>query len=74
MVLLAVITKKETIRRILTHVKVPRAAVTRDETSMLYFDVTGEPVPRWAVGVDPDPEERGPPDDWDVVDPPAPQQ
>ena len=74
MVLLAVITKKETIRRILTHVKVPRAALTRDETSMLYFDVTGEPVPPWAVGVDPVPEERGPPPDYDVVDPPTPDE
>ena len=72
MVLLAVITQKETIRRILTHVKLPRAAVANDETALLYFDVTGEPVPDWARGVDPEPAERGPPEDCDVVDPPAP--
>jgi len=36
-----------------------------------YFDVTGESVPAWAVGVDPD--ERGPPTDWEFVDPPAPE-
>ena len=74
MVLLAVITKKETIRRILTHVKGARTAVTGDATSMLYYDVTGEPVPSWAVGVDPEPQERGPPADHDGVDPPAPDE
>jgi hypothetical protein len=46
-------------------VKVPRAALTRDETSMLYFDVTGEPVPPWTVGVAPDD---------DVLDPPTPDE
>ena len=74
MVLLAVITQKETIRRILTHVKVPPTALTNDATSMLYFDVTGEPVPDWARGVDPEPAERGRPEDWDVVDRPAPEE
>jgi hypothetical protein len=74
MVLLAVITQKETIRRILTHVKLPRTAVTNDATSMLYFDVTGKPVPPWTVGVDPVPEQRGPPPDYDVVDPPTPDE
>ena len=49
-------------------------AVTNDETSMLYFDMTGEPVPSWAVGVDPEPTERGPPADWDAVDSPAPDE
>ena len=32
-----------------------------------------EPIPSWAVGVDPDPDERGPPTDWEIVDPPAPE-
>jgi hypothetical protein len=36
------------------------------------FDVTAEPVPSWAVGTNPEPDERGPPDCWDGVDPPAP--
>ena len=39
------------------------------------IDVTGEPLPDWAVGVDPqapDPVERAPPSGWDGVDPPAP--
>lgn len=25
------------------------------------------------LGLDPDPDERGPPTDWDLVDPPAPE-
>ena len=73
MLLLAVITKREVIDRILTHVKVPREPVEGDEPAALYFDVTGESVPAWAVGVDPDPDERGPPTDWEFVDPPAPE-
>jgi len=35
--------------------------------------VTGEPVPSWVLGLDPDPDERGPPREWDLVDPPAPE-
>ena len=45
----------------------------------LRFDVTGEPIPDWAVGTDPEgPEtephgyERGPPCAFDGVDPPCP--
>ncbi len=67
MLLLAVITKREVIDRIVTHVKVPREPVLSDEPSALYFDVTGEPVPSWVLGVDPDPDERGPPTDWNLV-------
>ena len=73
MLLLAVITKREVIARILTHVKVPREPVEADEPAALYYDVTGEPVPPWALGVDPEPDERGPPTDWEFVDPPAPE-
>lgn len=72
-VLLAVITKREVIDRILSHTQVPREPLQSDEPAALYYDVTGEPVPLWAVGVDPDPDERGPPTDWDLVDPPAPE-
>jgi hypothetical protein len=49
-------------------------ALTNDAASMLSFDLTGEPVPAWARGVGPEPAERGPPEDWDVVDPPAPDE
>ena len=67
MVLLAVITRREVIDRILTHVKVPREPVQSDKPPALYYDVAGEPVPSWAVGLDPDPDERGPPDGHDEV-------
>ena len=73
MVLLALITKQDVIAKILTHVKVPREPVQSDDAPARHFDVTGEPVPDWAVGVDPDPGERGPPVDYDAVDPPAPE-
>jgi hypothetical protein len=72
MVLLAVITQQHVIAKILTHVNVPREPVANDDAPALYYDVTGEPVPSWALGVDPEPDERGPPTDYDVVDPPAP--
>jgi len=71
MLLLAVVTKREVIDRILSHVKVAREPIATDPA--LYYDVTGEAVPSWVIGVDPDPEERGPPTDWDLVDPPAPE-
>jgi len=73
MLLLAVITRREVIDRILTHVKVPREPVAADELPAKYYDMTGEPVPSWVLGLDPDPDERGPPTDWDLVDPPAPE-
>jgi hypothetical protein len=38
----------------------------------LRFDVTGEPIPHWAVGVDPLPDARSPPDEACFIDPPAP--
>ena len=47
--------------------------MANDDAPALYYDVTGEPVPVWALGVDPEPAERGPPVDYDVVDPPAPE-
>jgi hypothetical protein len=58
------------IEKILTYVKVPCEPIATDDAR--YFDVTDETVPRWAIGVDPDPDERGPPVDYDVVDQPAP--
>ena len=72
MALLAVITRQNVIAKILTHVNAAREPVAKDDAPARYFDVTGQPVPAWAVGVDPDPDERGPPQDYDVMDPPAP--
>jgi len=54
-------------------VKVPREPVEGDESAALYVDVTGEPVPSWVLGPDPDPDERGLPTDCELVDPPAPE-
>ena len=72
MVLLALITRHAVIEKLLTHVKVPREPVATG--GPLYCDVTGEPVPGWAIGLDPDPDEHGAPEDHDVVDPPAPER
>ncbi|HQP36689.1 MAG TPA: hypothetical protein PLI95_15995 [Polyangiaceae bacterium] len=58
-VLLAVSTRREVIDQILTHVKVPRELVPSDELAAPYLDVTGESVSTWALGVDPDPDDRG---------------
>ena len=71
MSLLAVITRQDVILRFLSHVKVPRSPVATEKSPLLYYDVTGEPVPAWALGVDPDPDERGPPTDYDLVGLPA---
>jgi hypothetical protein len=60
------------IRRSREHVKGPTEPVANDDGPALHFEVTGENVPCWAVGVDPDSDERGPPVDYEVVDPPAP--
>ena len=61
------------IDRILTHEKVPREPVAADELPAKYYDVTGESVPSWVLGVDPDPDERGPPAYDELIDPPAPE-
>ena len=76
MTLLAVITKQDVILKILSHLNVPRYALTADEPSVAYYDMTGEPVPSWVLGVDPDPEAdaRAPPTSYDGIDPPAPDE
>ena len=70
---IAVITKADVIDKILAHVKLSAGPQLTADGYSLQYDVTGEPIPSWAVGVDPDPEaeERGPPSDWDGIDPPA---
>ena len=44
MTLLAVITKQDVILKVLSHLNVPRYALTADEPSVAYHDMTGEPV------------------------------
>jgi hypothetical protein len=72
MVLLAVITRQEVSRRTLEHAKVPSEPFANDDGPALHYHLTGQDVPCWAIGVDPDPDERGPPVDYDLVDPAAP--
>ena len=71
---IAVITKAEVIDKILSHVQLAAGPQLTADGYSLQYDVTGEPMPRWAMGVDPEPdagpEERGPPSDWDGIDPP----
>jgi MFS superfamily sulfate permease-like transporter len=55
------------------HVKLAAGPQRTADGYSLPYDVTAEPIPRWAIGIDPEPEqeERGPPSDWDGIDPPA---
>ena len=72
---IAVIRRQDVIERILRHLALPLAAAELTHPDTVAVDVTGEPLPDWVVGVDPDPPdaiERAPPGDWDCVDPPAP--
>jgi hypothetical protein len=70
----AVIRRQEVIDRILQHLALPLGPVQLAHPDTLAYDITGEPMPAWAVGVDPEPEPdaRAPPNDWDGIDPPAP--
>ena len=71
---IAVVTKRDIVERILAHLDLPVCPETLSDGHSIGFDVTGEPMPDWVVGADPEPDacQRGPPQDWDSVDPPAP--
>lgn len=71
---IAIITREEVVQRILSHLSLPSVPAPVGPGRSMAFDVTGEPVGEWVVGLDPDPPdapERGPPA-WDGVDPPSP--
>jgi len=70
----AVIRRQEVIDRILRHLALPLTPTQLGHADTVAFDVTGELMPSWVEGVDPEPEPdaRAPPGDWDGVDPPAP--
>ena len=74
MVPIAVITRQEIADRILSHLDVPLRPQPLADGHAVGFDVTGEPMVDGLVGTHPDPEPcgRSPPDEWDGVDPPAP--
>ena len=72
---IAVIRRHEVIDRILRHLALPFVAAELTHPDTVALDVTGEPMPDWVTGVDPDPPvpvERAPPGGWDGVDAPAP--
>ena len=60
---------------ILSHLNLPLTAEQLSDDYNVGYDVTGKPMPGWALGTDPEVEEeaRGPPSDWALVDPPAPE-
>ena len=72
----ALSTTQHVVDRILSHLRLPLRPEQLDE-HVVGYDVTDEPVPGWVRGMDPDPAgpdacERGPPDDCEGLDPPAP--
>jgi hypothetical protein len=72
----AIITRDDVIERILAHLSLPVSAAPIGPGGSMAWDVTGEPIPDWAIGMDPEPppaDERSPPDPWDGVDPPGPE-
>ena len=70
----AIIRRQDVIDRILAHLSLPLSPVELGHPDTVAFDITGEPMPDWAVGVDPVPdyEARAPPSEWDGADPPTP--
>ena len=75
---IALITNLDTARRILSHLRLPLTPEQLSDGCTTVYDVTEQPMPAWAAGSDPvqpEPEadERGPPDNWDGVDPPSPE-
>ena len=71
----AVIRRHDVIERILRHLALPFAPAELTHPDTVAIDVTGESMPGWVIGVDPNPPEaieRAPPSDWDGVDPAAP--
>jgi hypothetical protein len=72
LVTVAVIRSRQGIDRNLAHLRLPLAPASLDDAERIAFDVTGEPMPGWAVGVDPLPDARSPPDEAYFIDPPAP--
>ena len=71
---IAIITRREVIDRILSHLSLPLAAVDLVLSETVAYDVTVEPMPDWVVGMDTDLDfdARAPPDEWYAVDPPFP--
>jgi hypothetical protein len=59
------------VNRILAHLRLPLTPELLSDGSSVGFDVTGEPVPSWVVGTDPEPEAPDHPQACDAVDSPG---
>ena len=70
----AVITRQDIVDKILVHLRLPLCPAALGRGSAIGYDVTGEPIGDWVVGVDPEPDERGPPSEAYCIDPPAPAE
>jgi hypothetical protein len=70
---IAVIARAEIVARILSHLRLPPLSGTLSDGYSIVFDVSDQPIPDWLVATDPEPDERGPPEDCDFIDPPAPE-
>jgi hypothetical protein len=74
MLAIAVITQRAVLDKILEHVRLPLSAQLTADGYSVRYEVSGESIPQWAVGVDPEPDARGPPASCDDVDPPSPDE
>ena len=74
---IAVITKDQVVSKILAHLSLPVCPELLADECTVVYDVTGQSMPGWVVGADPEPpdqEARGPPDGWfEGIDPPCPE-
>jgi len=74
MVPIAVIARQEVAEHILSQLDLPLRPQPLADRYAVAFDVTGEPMVHGLVGMDPEPCGRSPPDSWDCLDPPAPDE
>ena len=70
----AVITQRALIGKNLSRVRLPLSAQLTADGYSVRYEVPGESIPQWAVGVDPEPDQRGPPASWEGIDPPSPDE
>jgi hypothetical protein len=74
MIGIAVITQRAVIDKILDHVGLSLSAQPTVDGYSVRYEVPAESIPPSTVGVDPEPDERGPPASWEGIDPPSPDQ
>lgn len=71
----AIVTREDVVRRILSHLSLPLQPAPIGPGGSIAYDVSGEPLGDWIVGVNPEPpseDARGPPSEWDGIDAPGP--